>query len=154
MRLRIVSFFNNIDDAKNAFGRIKKESWNKANLAVLFRETGSENPAGAGYEFASDNWMTVSNLATAWPGVDQVELSGIGRVYLGTNFPDLRTINSLTREHPGLKQGLQEQKIVTVVEVNPEIQNRVRVILASNGAEIINPQVTAVTEGSSNGKIS
>jgi len=142
LRPKIVSTFNNIDDAKNAFGQIKKESWNKANFAVVFADA-AKITGNFEYEFATENFLgEPATRQSVWPGVREVEMSGVGKVYLGTDLGSSEIINGVTRQCPNLKQQLQAEKIIAILEVSPEIKERVEAILANNSAEIIDDQVT------------
>lgn len=141
MRPKIVITFNNIDDAKSAFGQIKKESWNQANFAVVFAEI-SKTSGDFEYEFAGENFIGEPTARQeVWPGVRETELSGIGKVYLGTDFENSLIINEIAGR-PDLQRQLQEQKIIAVLEVDAKIKERVETVLANNGAEFISPEVT------------
>ena len=148
MRQKIYGIFTNVDDAKQAFGSIKKESLNQTDLTIVFangQETHADHRKD-NYEFATEYFIESSrNAPTSWPGLKEESLFGIGKIQIGFNNPTkIDDPSELTRSLPLaeadlgiIEREIKANKVVTIIEAEPELVPKLRLILESNGAEII-----------------
>jgi hypothetical protein len=148
MRQKIYGIFSNVNDAKQAFGSIKKESLNQADLTIVFandQET-KANHRKDNYEFATEYFIeTPRNSPPSWPGLKEESLSGIGKIQIGFNIPTKSgnpsepiTSMQLAEGDLGIiEREIKAHKVVTIIEAEPEFVPKLRLILESNGAEII-----------------
>lgn len=152
MRQKIYGIFSNVDDAKQAFGRIKKASLNQADLTIVFADN-RENHVTKGnnnYEFAAENFGeslkdTAHTRTSIWPGLQTENLSGIGKIQIGSSNNQKiadsvdhdRAIQLVGDDLAIIAQQVKANKVVTIIEAEAELVPQVRLILESNGAEII-----------------
>ncbi len=147
MREKIFGFFANIDDAKSAIGSIKKENFNQAELTVIFAEDNQNKKANnsANYEFATESFLQSSpdRSIINWPGIKKQKIAGVGEIQIGLN----KTIDSFDNTQISIgmngedlsivQQGLKENKVITIIEAEPNILSRAKAVLERHGAEII-----------------
>ena len=54
----LIGAFENVSDAKNALGRIKKATWNRADLALIVpRKSSPDVVQGIDFELASESFL-------------------------------------------------------------------------------------------------
>jgi hypothetical protein len=145
MKEKLFGVFSNIDDAKSALGQIKMESWNRADLTVLFsgqkidKERREDDFELAAEYFLNDSQRTPPPI---WPGFREENIHGIGKVQIGSSYPvEKESLPGKIEELAGgeletIGREISSQKVVTIIEVEPEIMPKVRFILEKNGAEV------------------
>jgi hypothetical protein len=155
MRQKIYGTFSNVDDAKQAFGNIKKVSLNQADLTIVFadnREARSYERQ-AHFEFGTENHgelpqgeLHLGDLPQynncIWPGLQSKNLSGIGKIQMGTsnhhgvfNFIEPRIC--ISGEDLGvIAPQIKANKVVAIIEADAVLVPQLRFILESNGAEV------------------
>lgn len=154
MRQRLFGIFSSIDDAKAAAGQIKKESWNLADLTIIYSNQEHENLSHPNrneddYELAAENFLEDPEREPppVWPGLKEEYLEGIGPVRIGsqTNQESLpgKIVRLAGSDLPAIEREIQSQKVVAMIEVEPEVFRKVRHILEKSGAEILESQAEA-----------
>lgn len=151
MRRRLFGVFSSIDDAKNALGQIKKESWNQTEFIVIVGDPDTirakENKAH--FEMAVENFLNGNHpeserrINHIWPGLKEMELTGVGTVNVGyieaaegNNEPMLDQKLSET-DIQVVKREISTNKIVALIEVDEQFLPKLRLIMDTNGAELI-----------------
>lgn len=134
MKERILGVFSNIDDAKNAFGQIKKATWNQVELAVVFGD--SVNRQEDYMELAVEGFIETSPTPQKiWPGVQEKFIEGLGQFYVGESpqHPiDLNNKDTLDF----IKRETSNQHIIGIIDAEPEVISKIQLIMESNGGEI------------------
>lgn len=156
MKRKLFGVFNSVDDAKNVLGLIKKESWNQAELMVIMGERAGADHNGAkksnpNFEAAAENFLTNNSPASArqinhiWPGLKDVEIAGIGIVKIGYSAPAEANNESIINQKLGelneidikaVEREIAAKKIVAYLEIEEQFLPKLRLIMASNGAEL------------------
>ncbi len=153
MRPRIIAAFPSLTDARVALGMIKKADL-KADLTVLYAlnaDCERENRIKEDYELGEELIPLTTEITPqpVWSGLNEENVAKLGRVQMGTNraFRPLKkgirtpAQYGLTTSDLHLIQGeLRQNKVIGVAEIAPETLARVRMILESNGAEILEDQ--------------
>ncbi|HBE78480.1 MAG TPA: hypothetical protein DDW65_12000 [Firmicutes bacterium] len=149
MRQKIYSIFSNVNDAKQAFGSIKKASLNQADLTIIFadeqqHQIGKRND---NYEFAGEGEYVIEPPANTiiWPGLQTQILAGIGKVQIGlcgSNQTDNQMGESNLIQQVGedlriIEREIKSDKVVAIIETDSELLPKLRLILESNGGEIL-----------------
>jgi hypothetical protein len=147
MKQKIYGIFSNIDDAKQALGSIKKELLNLADLTIIFSDDQEPHVSRRrnNFEFATEYFIESSQRSTLiWPGLKEEDLSGVGKIQIGSNHSsELNSspssqISNLADEDLGIiEREIKTNKVVAIIEAEPELLPKLRLILESNGAEII-----------------
>jgi hypothetical protein len=144
VRQRIFGIFSSPEDSRNALGRVKKESWNRAEITVVIPEPNAKHSRTddrfeLGAEFFLDR---KEQPVSTWPGLQASYLEGAGNIKVGTTAlqhpPGI--LEPLGSGLDLVQREIQNQKIVAIIDVEPELIPRIRVILESKGAEIITDQ--------------
>ncbi len=142
MRQRIYGLFNNIEDARNALGRIKKESWRRADLSIIL-PADSERPQENSMEFAADfSEKRPGSPWSDWPGLQQEYWEEVGNVRVGSTLGDASNPTPSIRENLAgkalqfVQRGIRDSKVVTIIDFEPELLYKLRFILESKGAEL------------------
>jgi hypothetical protein len=121
-------------------GQIKKNSWNRADLSVIYTESPGSNTENAKYEIAVEGFIE-NNLpakTTEWPGLKTAYLDGVGVInYASGNGKGLASIIANRASDPWLINELASAKTVTVIDTESELAPELRLILENNGAEVI-----------------
>ncbi len=154
MRRRLFGVFNSIDDAKSALGQIKKESWNQTKFMVIVGDPDIKpvKESKAHFEVASENFLNGNHhpesgrrIDHIWPGLKEKELTGVGTVNVGYSTA------AEGNNEPSLEQKLSEidiqvvereisaNKIVAFIEVEEHFLPKLRLIMDTNGAELVEP---------------
>jgi hypothetical protein len=153
MRQKIYGIFSNVNDAKQAFGSIKKTSFNQADLTIIFADNQEKHDTqggGGNYEFAVEYFReSVQDIArkynNTWPGIQTKDLAGIGKIQIGSS--NIQKMTGII-EHDGIvkpsgddleivAEQVKAKRIVAIIEAESELVPQVRLILESNGAEIL-----------------
>jgi hypothetical protein len=151
MRRRLLGVFNSIDDAKHALGQIKKESWNQAEFVVIVGEPdGNRRKEGNNhFEMAVENFITGKPPETGrwinhiWPGLKEVELAGVGTVNVGYSaiaeeIPEPSWDRRFSEtDIQVMEREISANKIVALIEVEEQFLPKLRLIMDTNGAELI-----------------
>lgn len=131
----IYAIFNTLSEARTILGLIKKASWSKADLAMVFR---SEEPVDD-YEMASENFLSTrppGNLGN-WPGLKSAYWTGIGGVCFASSNKDFfRLENNKEYHRELLKKALSQNRIVIIIKAQSEVTSRVRQLLCDTGNEV------------------
>ncbi len=144
MRQRIFGIFSNTEDSRNVLGRVKKESWNRAEITLVIPEPTVKQPRNEDhFELGSEFFLDRKDQPiSSWPGLQASYLEGAGNIRVGTTArqhpPGI--LEPLGPELDLLQREVRNQKIVALIDVEPELIPRIRVILESKGAEIITDQ--------------
>jgi len=156
MRSRIIVAFPKIMDARLALGLIKKTDLS-ADLTVLYAPNAGRQKSNnfePDYEFGAEllPLETQTDPTPVWSGLNEETLGTLGKVKVGSNqsfHPMKNGIRTpiqygLTASDLHLIQGeLRQNKVIGVIEITPESFSKVRLILESNGAEILEHQAKA-----------
>jgi hypothetical protein len=147
MRQKIYSVFSNLDDAKQAFGSIKKASLNQADLTIIFadeqqHQIGKRND---NYEFAGEYLIEPASNSTIWPGLQTQILAGIGKVQIGLcginqtdkQMKEPNLIQQVGEDLGLIEREIKSDKVVAIIETDSELLPKLRLILESNGGEIL-----------------
>jgi hypothetical protein len=151
MRRRLFGVFNSIDDAKHALGQIKKEGWNQTRFMVIVGETDANrmNEGKAHFEMAGENFLnnnhpeTGTGINRVWPGLKEMELTGVGTVNVGYSIPveenNEAAINQKLSETDiqVVEREIFANKIVALIEVEEQFLPKLRLIMDTNGAELL-----------------
>lgn len=137
---KIYAFFERIENAKAAAGRIKKEGWNRSDVVVIFPGETSESN-GDKFEFGDEHFLDspMVRKISPWPVLQDQELEGVGKVKMAASFkPDAPDPTVATTEinKELVAAGLQKNKVVAIIEADDEIIPRIETILESEGGEI------------------
>jgi hypothetical protein len=133
----MVAFFTNISDAKIALGQLKKEYWNQANLAAVYAIPVQSDFERNRYEFAMEEFgMPLNDSESLWPGVKESEISDGGKVCLGATPGSYDAVIKLLESDTSIKDELPG-KVITILDTEPENHPRFRLVLESNGGEVI-----------------
>lgn len=156
MRQRLFGIFSSIDDAKAAAGQIKKESWNQADLTIVYSNQEHANLSHPNrneddFELAAENFLEDLDREPppVWPGLKEDYLEGIGPVRIGaSNQTGQESLpGKIARlaggDLPAIEREIQSQKVVALIEAEPEVFRKVRHILEKSGAEILESQAEA-----------
>ena len=134
MKEKVYAAFSSIEDAKNAFGQIKKTSWNKADLTIVFSE--NLNHSNLAYEFAGEGFINdLNSNQTTWPGVDEFEIEGIGKVFVGQSAGG--TDGFSQSEIDLILKEKDKQRLFGIIEVEPDILPHAQFIMESCGGEML-----------------
>ncbi|NLY75616.1 MAG: hypothetical protein GX075_09960 [Firmicutes bacterium] len=138
---RIYASFERLENAKAAVGRIKKASWNRAEIVVLASSEPGVDPGAARYEFADEHFLDspVTRRETQWPVLKEQEIEGLGKVFLAASFrpDDVNRYNHWPAVNPELTAAdLKKNRVVAIMEVAAELSGKIKTILQSEGAEI------------------
>lgn len=135
---RIVGVFSNVNDARNALGRIKKESWNRAEISVLIKQPSPETS----YEFGEDfSRQQRQRRKVMWSGLKQEFIDGVGMVQIGsTNGQRRQDHYAFLKKITGAVPYNLDQKIVGIIEVEDDLVESIYTILNSKGADIVEGQ--------------
>ncbi|MGE5582498.1 MAG: hypothetical protein ACM3X9_08150 [Bacillota bacterium] len=148
MKRKIYGVFSNLDDAKSAVGSIKKVSFNRTNLTVVFSgdDRGGQHQPGIDFEFSSE-FLPAGGREKAVPplrGVKEENLPGVGKVQIAANIVQNFTDNDqpasmgLTGRDLGVVERMvKDDKVLAIVEADADLLPKLRFILESNGAEVI-----------------
>lgn len=148
MREKLYGIFLNIDDAKSASGKIKKESFNQTDLTIIIpildlnQTNDQKNDVEFAKELVGDHFQ--QNHSVDWPGMQEDYLAGVGKVQIGSSLPSLAQNDNLSpkyrieEEDMGVIQTeILAKKIVTIVKVEPELLPQIRLIMESCGADLL-----------------
>lgn len=152
MRQKIYGIFSNVNDAKQAFGSIKKTSFNQADLTIVFADNQEKHDTqgGGNYEFAVEHFReSFQDIAqkynNTWPGVQTKDLAGIGKIQIGSS--NIQKMAGIIEHNDVVKPSgddleivtaqVKAKRIVAIIEAESELIPQVRLILESNGAEIL-----------------
>lgn len=139
MQNRIYASFTHLNTAKKVLGRIKKNSWNRADLSVIYADPSEPRTEDSKYEMAVEGFIENNlpkNPNSRWPGLKTAYLDGVGAVNYAS--PDGKGLAEIIADHPSeLVNELASAKTVAVIDTDPELVPELRMILESNGAEII-----------------
>ncbi|HEX7713629.1 MAG TPA: hypothetical protein VF531_06375 [Bacillota bacterium] len=139
----LIGAFENVSDAKNALGRIKKATWNRADLALIVpRKSSPDVVQGIDFELASESFLDLprKDFSPLWPGLRQESLAGVGEVLIGqgrSHEPEPLSLDLSQPELEMIKQPLKQHKIITVLKANPEDLPKLRLIMETDGAELL-----------------
>lgn len=139
---RIYAAFERIENAKAAVGRIKKETWNQADLAIILSEETTVNSGDNRFEFGDEHFLDspYSRNYSKWPSLQDKEIDGIGRVKMAISFkphtgPDSREVTDIIDKEL-LADNLKKNKIMAIIETEDDITPKIETILESEGAEV------------------
>lgn len=151
MRRILFGVFNSIDDAKHALGQIKKESWNQTEFMVIVGEPDAnrsdENKAH--FEMAGENFLnnnqpeTGPRINRVWPGLKMMEMAGVGTVNVGYSLPVEGNTKAVMdrklseRDIQVVEREISAHKIVALIEVDEQFLPKLRLIMDTNGAELV-----------------
>lgn len=137
----IYATFGRIGNAKAAVGRVKKESWNRADFTIISPGTPLATTDADLFEFGAEAFLDYpeSSEIYQWPALQEYEIDGIGKVKMAVSFkPDLGQksdlLNAIDKEL--IIAGLKENKITAIIGVDDEIAPKIETILKSEGANI------------------
>lgn len=130
----IYGVFNTLSEARFILGLIKKASWNKADLAVVYR---ADEPSG-NYEIAAEDFLSQRSSVNArsWPGLKSGYLAGIGGVRFGSSGNVAVCLEKDGQYWECLKKELSENRIIVIIEARPEVTSLIRQLLTDTGNEI------------------
>jgi hypothetical protein len=140
--------FTNIEDARNALGRIKKESWHRADLTVILPEGSPESSNNDSMELAAEFAAQDRDEKRDWSGLRRDYWDGLGKIRYGTTFRRQPGKNQVLPETLAgqalqiVQQGIKDSKVVTIIDFEPELRAKLRVILESRGAEVLADQAS------------
>lgn len=151
MKRRLLGVFNSIDDAKHALGQIKKEGWNQTQFMVIVGEPDAnrDNQRKTHFEIAGENFLennhpaTGSGINRVWPGLKEMELAGVGTVNVGYNIPVEESNESAMNQQLSetdiqvVEREIFANKIVALIEVEEQFIPKLRFIMDTNGAELL-----------------
>lgn len=140
MQNRIYATFNHLNSAKAALGQIKKSSWNRADLAVIYADQFIPGQENANFEMAVEGFIgnNTTQKRTEWPGVKTAYLEGVGVInYASWHGEGLASIIANRESDRWLIDELVAAKTVAVVDTEPGLAPELRLILENNGAEVI-----------------
>lgn len=151
MRRRLLGVFNSIDDAKHTLGQIKKESWNQTEFMVIIGEPGDRgHEMKTHYEMAEENFLSTDKSETGrrnhrlpWPGLQEMELAGIGAVNVGFSIPpegpNQVAVDKIFSETDKkfVKREISSQRVVAFIETEEQFLPKLRLIMETNGAELV-----------------
>lgn len=151
MKRRLFGVFNSIDDAKNALGQIKKESWNQTEFMVIVGEpdVNRGDDSKAHFEMAVENFLSNNHpepgrrMDHIWPGLKEMQLAGIGTVNVGYSIPvEGNNEAALDRKLNETEIQLVEReilanKIVALIEVEELYLPKLRLIMDTNSARLM-----------------
>lgn len=139
---KIYAAFERVENAKAAVGRVKKESWNRAGLVIIFPGESIADPDNNRFEFGNEYFLDTpySRKISEWPALQDKEIDGIGKVRMAVSFkpdtsPDISE-DSLTINKELIASSLKKNKVVAIIESDDEIVSKIESILESEGAEI------------------
>ena len=152
MKQRLIGIFNNIGDAKNALGQIKKESWNQTELTVIVKGKNVKQymENNGTMEIAAKNFIenpvVETGLPIFWPGLKEEWLPGIGTVKIGYNSTGNQDRAPLPFKFGDMdldfiKTKLAADKVVAVIETENLNLPKLRYIMEINGAELISENI-------------
>lgn len=139
----LIGAFENLGDAKNALGRIKKATWNRTDLALIVPRNSSPGAAQEyAFELASESFLDLPRreVMPFQPGLRQESLAGAGEVFIGEGLssqPDPLNLDLSQPELEKVKQHLQQHKVITLLKANPEDLPKLRLIMETSGAELL-----------------
>ena len=142
MKKKFYGVFQSIDDAKEALGRIKKESLNLVDLTVIYLEPHQTKKEGEElhFETAVEDFVENNRLdVLKWPGLHQLELEGFGKINIGMSNSRNAAEKKLfdRKAFEAVEPEIENHKIVALIEVEPHVAGKVRYVLESIGADII-----------------
>lgn len=139
---KIYAAFKRVGNAKAAVGRVKKESWNRADLVIIFPGEPTVKTDNNRFEFGNEYFLDSphSGKASEWPSLQDKEIDGIGKVkiavsYKPDNNPDLSE-DSAGMNKELIASDLKKNKVVAIIEADDELVSKIETILDSEGAEI------------------
>lgn len=138
----IYAAFERVENAKAAVGRVKKESWNRAGLVVIFPGESMDKTDDKRFEFGNESFLDTpySKKNSQWPALQDKEIDEIGKVKMAVSFkPDTSTeiitdYGSMNKEL--IASGIKKNKVVVIIEADDEIVSQIETILESEGGEI------------------
>lgn len=140
MQNRIYATFSHLNTAKTALGQIKKNSWNRADLSVIYADRPDSKEENGSFEIAVEGFIEQNQIKKQvdWPGVKTAYLEGVGVInYASLNGKGLASIIANRESDHWLIEELASAKTVAVVDTEPELAPELRLILENNGAEVI-----------------
>lgn len=146
MREAMYGVFNQIGDARSALGQVKKASWNRTRISVIYPEmveTGSKE--NSRLEMAAEGFIEDNQpkAREEWPGLKTGYLDGVGSVKYGSMTGETDLMSTVRNGENGLQQALSAGKVVAIVEVDPEAAREVRLIFDSCGGTVVSNQANA-----------
>lgn len=129
---KIYGIFQNLNDAKIAIGKVKVTAWNRARITLIYPES-SQDAEDNYYEFGSANFIANTiPVSPTWNGLKVQEIPGIGKVKIAT-------IDHQINQHDltFLQRSISEQKVSVVIEVEPELSEKVHYLLENQGADVL-----------------
>lgn len=140
MQNRVYATFNQLNSAKAALGQIKKSSWNKADLSVIYADQPLFGQDDNRYEIAVEGFIehNLKKNPEKWPGLKTAYLEGVGVIhYASEHGEELASIISNRDSDHWLIDELASAKIVAVIDTEPEKAPKLRLILENSGADVI-----------------
>ncbi|HOJ78099.1 MAG TPA: hypothetical protein PLZ08_07095 [Bacillota bacterium] len=129
---KIYGIFQNLNDAKIAIGKIKVTAWNRARITLICPETNQDTQDNY-YEFGCANFIAnTMPVLSNWNGFKEQEIPGVGKVKVAT-------IDHRINQHDlsFLRRAISEQKVSVVIEVEPELSDKVHYLLENQGADVL-----------------
>jgi len=145
VREAIYGVFQQIEDARSALGQVKKASWNRAWVSVIYPESKEADPGNLRWETAAEGFIGDNSSKTKerWSGLKTGYLDGVGSVKYGSLAGGADLISTVKNRGNGLQQALSDGKVVAIVEAEPEAMDEVRLILENCGAALLSNQADA-----------
>lgn len=139
----LIGVFENMTDAKNALGRIKKATWNRADLALIVPQKSHRGMSGdVDLELASESFLDLPHQGhlPLQSGLRPQTISGVGEVLIGqgrNNGLVPQGLNLSQPEFERIQQSLQEHRLLAVIKADPGVLPKLRLILETSGANIL-----------------